>query len=92
MSTTQIPLTPESFFAAFKSRALLLVLLGDFSGVRALRLSHLVWEHAPAWLPEFAASCLDEHQGPRTAAWDLYQAARAVAAGRELDDVPRGLN
>jgi hypothetical protein len=54
-------ITPESFHAAFRMRALLLATLGDYSGVRALRLSHLVWEHAPAFFPEWSAACLDEH-------------------------------
>ncbi len=95
MTNEMAPRTPESFHDAFKTRALLGALLGEFGGVHALRLSHLVWEQAPAFFPEFAAACLDEHQGPRTAAWviaeeareipgawDLYQAARNVAANR----------
>lgn len=87
--------SPETLHARFGKIAALGVIVGDFGGVRALRVARLVWERHPALFPAFASELADTGNA-RSACWslaqicldvvgafDVWAEATAIAAGEE---------
>lgn len=65
-------MTYDTLWAKYHKRAILLALLGDYTGTQLLRVAHAVWDTFPALFPEVATAVL-ECDSPRTAAWCIAE-------------------
>ena len=72
----------DTLHAAFGKVAIVGVLVGDYSGVAALRLARVVFETHPALFPWFAGEIVAS--GARAAAWSLAQVAADLVGGWEI--------
>ena len=82
MTTTLALYSPDALHDAFGKTAALGVVVGDFSGVRALRLARVVYERHPALFPAFAAEIVEA--SARSACWSLTQIAADVVGAYDV--------
>ncbi len=80
--TTPALYSPDALHNAFSQIAALGAVVGDFSGVRALRLARIVYERHPALFPWFAAEIVEA--GARSACWSLAQIASDIVGAYDV--------
>lgn len=76
-------MTNDAFFAKYHKRAILLALLGDYSGTRLLRVASMVWEQFPALFPDVATTIL-ECDNARTAGWVIREMVKDVPGAWDI--------
>lgn len=83
MNDDAAAMTYDTLWAKYSKRAMLLAILGDYSGTQVLRVAHMVWDTFPAVFPEIATAVL-ECDSPRTAAWCIAEMMKDTAGAWDI--------
>jgi hypothetical protein len=82
-TTEHEAMTNDALFAKYHKRAILLAILGDYSGTALLRVASMVWYEFPALFPDVATAIL-ECDNARTAGWVIREMFKDVPGGWDI--------